>query len=70
MRAARSLDEHIGELERAGLWVFGYREEQILEGGPGPDTNWPVAHIQALRNTNPEIIVLSDSLKKDEPNGP
>ena len=29
MRAARSLDEHIGELERAGLWVFAHREKQI-----------------------------------------
>ena len=70
MRAARSLDEHIGELKRAGFWVFGYREEQILEGRTGLDTDWPIAHIQVLRDTNPEIIVLGDSLKKNEPDGP
>ncbi len=70
MRAARSIDEHIGELERAGFWIFGYREKQILEGGSGPDTDWPVTHIQVLRDTNPEIIVLGDSLKTDEPDAP
>ena len=67
MRAARSLDEHIGELERVGFWVFGYREKRILEGGTGPDTDFPIAHIQVLRDTSPEIIVLGDSSKKDEP---
>ena len=70
MRAARSLDEHIEELEREGFWVFGCREDQTLEGGTGPDTDWPIAHIQVLRDTNPEIIVLGDSLKKNEPDGP
>ena len=69
MRAARSLDEHIGELQRAGFWVFGCREKQILEGGTGPDTDWPVAHIQVLRDTNPDIIVLDDSLRKDQSDG-
>ncbi len=70
MRAARSLDEHIEELEREGFWVLGCREEQILEGGTGPDTDWPIAHIQVLRDTNPEIIVLGESLKKDEADAP
>ena len=70
MRAARSIDEHIRELERAGFWVFGYRENQILEGGSGPDTDWPVAHIQVLRDTNPAIIVSGDSLKEDETDAP
>ena len=67
MRAARSLDEHIGELARAGFWIFGYREKQILERGTDPDTDWPVAHIQVLRDTNSEIIVLGDPSKNDEP---
>ena len=70
MRAARSLDEHVGELERAGFWIFGYREKQILEGGTGPDTDWPVAHIQVLRDTNPEIIILGDSSEKHESDAP
>lgn len=59
IRAERSLDEHIGELERAGFWVFGCREKRILEGGGGPDVDWPVAHITVLRSTNPEITVVS-----------
>ena len=66
MRAAHSLDNHIEELARAGLWVFGCREQQILEGGSGPNTRWPVAHIRVLRDTNPEIIVLDDPIKQDE----
>ncbi len=70
MRAARSIEEHIGELERAGFWIFGYREKQVLEGGSGPDTDWPIAHIQVLCHTNPEIIVLDDSLKEHEPDAP
>ena len=70
MRAARSLDEYIGELERAGFWVFGCRERHILEGGTGPDTDWPIAHVQVLRDTNNEIIVLDDSLKKNKRDAP
>ena len=64
MRATRSLDEHIGELEKAGFWVFGFLEKMILEGGTGADTDWPVAHIQVLRDTNPEIIVSGAPSKK------
>ena len=66
MCAARSLDDHIEELARAGFWVFACREKQILEGGTGPNADWPVAHIRVLRDTNPEIIVLDDPTKQDE----
>lgn len=58
IRAARSLDEHIRDLEQLGFWVFGCREKRILEGGTGPEMDWPVAHIRVLRNTNPDIIAL------------
>ena len=64
MYAARSLDEHIRELERAGFWVFGYREQQILEGGTDPETDWPVAHVRVLRDSNPEIILVDDCAKQ------
>ena len=67
MHAARSLDDHIGELERAGFWIFGYRENQVLEGGSSPDSDWPVAHIHVLRDANPEIIILGDPSEKHEP---
>ena len=66
MRAARSLEDQIEKLERAGFWVFGCREQQILEGGTGPNTDWTVAHIRVLRDTNPEIIDLDDPMKQDE----
>ena len=67
MHAARCLDDHIEELARAGFWVFGCREQQILEGGTGPNKDWPVAHVQVLRDSNPEIIVLDDLMKQGEP---
>lgn len=66
MRAARSLDYDIEELERLGFWVFGYREQFILEGGTGPNNDWPVAHVRVLRNTNPEIIVGDKPSNQDE----
>ena len=59
IRASRSLDEHISDLKQVRLWVFGCREKRVLEGGTGPEIDWPVAHIRVLRNTNPEITVLS-----------
>lgn len=66
MHAARCLDKEIKELEQAGFWVFGVREKQILEGGSSPEIEWPVAHVQVLRNTNPEIIRLDDSVKQSK----
>ena len=66
IRASRSLDEHVRDLERAGFWVFGCREKRVIEGGTGPKTDWPVAHIRVLRNTNPEITVLGDCLRPSE----
>ena len=60
MQAARYLDDGIEKLERAGFWIFGHREQQKLEGGHGPNTDWPVAHVRVLRNTNSEIIRPND----------
>lgn len=66
MHAARCLDEEIKELEQAGFWVFGVREKQILEGGKDPSIEWPVAHVQVLRNSNPEIIRLDDRAEQSK----
>lgn len=63
MRAVRSLDEHIRELERSGFWVFACREQQVIEGGFDPASGWPIAHIQVLRDSNSEIISMSDREK-------
>ena len=62
MRAARSLDEHLGDLEEARFWVFGGRELQIAEGKSGP-YDWPVAHVRVLRSSNPEIVRSARSAK-------
>ena len=64
MHAARRLDEHVRELEKAGFWVFGCREKQVLEGGNGLPRDWPVAHLRVLRTTNPEIIDMDDGVKQ------
>ena len=65
MHAARSLDESLRELEQEGFWIFGDRERRILEGGIGPETDWPVAHVRVLRSSNPEIIHLDDLANKE-----
>ena len=66
MGAARSLEEHLRDLERAGFWVFGARETQILVGRSGQETDWPVAHVRVVRSSNPEIRRVSDSARRDE----
>ena len=73
MRAAQSLDEHINGLEQSGFWVFGCRENQLIEGGDGPASGWPVAHLRVMRDSNPEIIKMNENgagpSKKDAPQG-
>ena len=44
------------ELEQAGFWVFGERQVRRIEGGTGAPSPFPVAILQVLRATNPEII--------------
>lgn len=61
MRAARSLDENIKELEQSGFWIFGCREHQVIEGGDGPTASWPVAHLRVMRNSNPEIMRMNEN---------
>jgi hypothetical protein len=46
------------ELEEAGLWVFGGREERRLEGGGGPASAFPVAILRVTRGASPEIIAV------------
>lgn len=56
MRASNDLDNQIRELEQAGFWVFGFREYQISVGRDGSESDWPVAHVHVLRDSNPDII--------------
>ncbi len=60
VNAAYSLTQSLGDLENAGFFVFGGREVQILEGGSQLGrSDWPVAILQVLRRTNPEIMHLN-----------
>ncbi len=50
-----SFSRYPKELEEAGFFVFGAREIQVLEGGEGEPSNWPVAIIQVLRKSNQSL---------------
>jgi len=54
--AAFRMTALLRDLEEAGFWVFGARETQRLEGGVGPPSSFPVAIVQVIRSTNPEIV--------------
>lgn len=59
MRTSFDLTNLIKQLEEAGFWVFGKRENQIIEGGVLEPSNWPVAFVSVLRNTNSEIVSIN-----------
>ncbi len=52
----QSLTKDIKELDENGLWLFGAREQQVLEGGMGPKSNWPVCHLMVFSKYNESII--------------
>lgn len=67
--ASFSLTERIQEMERLGFWVFGAREQQILEGGVGPSSNWTMAIVRVVRNDNDEIVTVGDVQHQDPAGG-
>lgn len=56
VEAAFRMTGMIKELEDAGFWVFGGRENQRLEGGIEPPSAWPVTILKIVRTSNPSII--------------
>lgn len=56
---AFDLTGSLKRMEDMGFWVFGGREIQILEGGSGSPSNFPVAFIQVLRKDNEAIIMIN-----------
>jgi len=52
----REFTNNIKELNDHGLWLFGAREQQRLEGGIGPSTSWPVVHLRIISKQNDSII--------------
>ncbi len=56
VKASFELSEHLDQLEQVGFYVFGGREDQVLEGGIGSPEPFPIAIINVLRTTNDGII--------------
>jgi hypothetical protein len=56
VKATFEMTARLEELEQAGFWVFGGREVRRLEGGVGAPSPFPVAILQVLRASSPEII--------------
>lgn len=64
---AYSLTQSLQELEKAGFYVFGGREVQLLEGGiQSESSDWPVAILKVLRNDSDRIIKVDMDDLKDE----
>jgi len=56
-QTAYDLTTSIQELEKAGFFVFGGREVQILEGGAQAiPSDWPIAIMKVLRKNNDSIM--------------
>lgn len=58
VEAAFRMSAMIRELESAGFWIFGARENRRLEGGIDPPSTFPVVHLKVARATNPEIVKI------------
>ncbi len=65
VRAVKSIQDALNDLEQNGFFVFAARERQRLEGGVASPSDWFALHISILRSTDPEIFCVdlpSDSL--------
>ena len=57
---AYNLTQLINELEEKEFYVFGDREQQLIEGGIiNEPSNWYIAHVRVVRKNNKEIIHFS-----------
>ena len=54
------------ELEQAGFWVFGGRENRRMEGGVGPPSAFPIAILRVVRSTNDEVMKIGLPKKASE----
>jgi hypothetical protein len=59
VQASFSLTKSLEELERAGYFVFGGREIQLIEGGNEEPSDWPVAFLSILRKNNGSIVTAN-----------
>lgn len=66
VRTGFRLSECLGQLEKAGFYVFGGRETHRVEGGVEPPSPWPVAILRVLRSANPSIVSVDpDNLQAE-----
>ena len=67
VQTAFELTASLQELEKAGFFVFGGKEVQLLEGGAQAEpSNWPVAVLIVLRKDNHSIMHLNlDNIDKE-----
>lgn len=60
VQVSYDLTKSIQELAKAGFFVFGGREVQLLEGGDqSAPSSWPVAIMRVLRKDNPAIAKIN-----------
>jgi len=57
---AYELTKMLNDLEELGWLVFGGREIQVLEGGLGAPTNWPISILHIARKDSPSIKTVDD----------
>ncbi len=61
IRAARSVDEQIKELESLDLCVFAVTENQRLEGGNSAPSAFTVLHLSVFRSTDPHVVMVPEA---------
>jgi HNH endonuclease len=64
IRAARSVDDQIKELESLGFCVFAATENQRLEGGNSPPSAFAVLHLSVFRSTDQNVVVVPEAEEK------
>ena len=66
VRTGFRLTECLGQLEKAGFYVFGGREIHRVDGGLEPPSPRPVAILRVLRSANPSIVSIDpDNLQAE-----
>lgn len=60
VRAAKSIDNEIKELNSNGFIVFAGIENQRMEGGVGRPSTFKVLHVSLIRSKDPSIIPVND----------
>jgi hypothetical protein len=68
IRFGFDLNQVLKDLEKLGFYVFGAKEIQIIEGGVGEPSPWPVVYIRVLRKTNPDIITVTNDINNGKGN--